>query len=197
MSSLSQHIGAAQVTSDVIKAQLRDMIAKLGRYSTKTGKFLLLLNTWAAKFTNKDITVYPETLHVLGQKQMKGSTITQFTKHLRGEVMIKMGLVVMWTMTPVANTVKDWAAEELHANPGKALVIGDPNIRKTQERRMEKLVLVRMVKMAKIVNFVMKDAWSLWFNTLRSERNDEGICLTLVLEWMLEIVIGGGSWVGW
>lgn len=38
---------------------------------------------------------------------------------------------------------------------------------------------------------VLKKNYRFWINTQRAEENNEGECLRLVLEWMLELVIDG------
>ncbi|KAF8177356.1 hypothetical protein K438DRAFT_1978647 [Mycena galopus ATCC 62051] len=81
-------------------------------------------------------------------------------------------------------SMKDWAAHDHHANllflvhhpdhdgPGKA-------IRAILESRMKEMV-----------NSIKKDGHSVWVNKVRAERNSDGKCLELVLNWMVDLVIG-------
>ncbi|KAJ7817443.1 hypothetical protein B0H14DRAFT_2602030 [Mycena olivaceomarginata] len=150
-------------------------------------------------------------------------TKKQFMDHPHGACEITIGLAVFWTSTPVFHRVRDYhrfslavltpvshkveerMAQGLHCNlvllihapkvqvkasPGKFLVIGEPNITKEHDGKVKTTdaLFSRMVKMIKSVH---KKA--VWVNHQRTERNGSGHCLALVLEWMVDLVIGGVS----
>ncbi|KAF8146378.1 hypothetical protein K438DRAFT_2093771 [Mycena galopus ATCC 62051] len=156
---------------------------------------------------NGRITVFPKPIFfTTNNKKIKAipfkpfSTMTQFTKHSRRDAMITLGLVLVWTEKPVTMSMKDWAAHDHHANllffvhhpdhdgPGKAIVIGEPNVFRNTDRTQRAIWESRMKEM---VNSIKKDGHSVWVNKVRAERNSDGKCLELVLRWMVDLVIGG------
>ncbi|KAF8174829.1 hypothetical protein K438DRAFT_1771415 [Mycena galopus ATCC 62051] len=155
---------------------------------------------------NGRITVFPKPIFTTNNKKIKAipfkpfSTMTQFTKHSRRDAMITLGLVLVWTEKPVTMSMKDWAAHDHHANllffvhhpdhdgPGKAIVIGEPNVFRNTDRTQRAILESRMKEM---VNSIKKDWHSVWVNKVRAERNSDGKCLELVLRWMVDLVIGG------
>ncbi|KAJ7861956.1 hypothetical protein B0H13DRAFT_1867666 [Mycena leptocephala] len=150
-------------------------------------------------------------------------TMKQFMDHPHVACEITIGLAVFWTSTPVFHKVRDYhrfslavltpvshkveerMAQSLHCNlvllihapkvqgkasPGKVLVIGEPNITKEHDGKVKTtdVLFSRMVKMIKSVHNK-----AVWVNHQRTERNVSGHCLALVLEWMVDLVVGGVS----
>jgi hypothetical protein len=128
------------------------------------------------------------------------STMTQFTKHPRRDAVITLGLALVWTEKPVTMSMNDWAAHDHHANliflvhhpdhngPGKAIVIGEPNVFQNTDRTQRAILESRMKEMVKSIK---KEEHSVWVNKVRAERNSNGKCLELVLKWMVDLVVGG------
>ncbi|KAJ7847475.1 hypothetical protein B0H14DRAFT_2583561 [Mycena olivaceomarginata] len=158
--------------------------------------FLVKLAKAATANPNGRIAVFPKPIFfTTNQKKIKAipfqpfSTITQFTKHPHRDA-----------KKPVTMSIKDWAAHDHHANllflvhhpdhngPGKAIVIGEPNVFRNTDRTQGAILESRMKEMVKSIK---KEEHSVWVNKVRAERNSNGKCLELVLRWMVDLVIGG------
>ncbi|KAJ7831921.1 hypothetical protein B0H14DRAFT_3463721 [Mycena olivaceomarginata] len=74
--------------------------------------------------------------------------------------------------------------------PGKVVVICEPNITDV-EARESKAADILQSRMCEILKGNELRINQVWVNNKRRERNDVGICLTLALEWMVELVAGG------
>ncbi|KAJ7877442.1 hypothetical protein B0H14DRAFT_2567810 [Mycena olivaceomarginata] len=163
--------------------------------------FLVRLAKAATANPNGRITVFPKPIFFMSNnKKMKDipfkpfSTMTQFTKHPRRDAMITLELVLVWMEKT------DWAALNHHANliflvhhpdrdgPGKAIVIGEPNVFRNGDRTQRGILESQMKKMVKSIK---KEEHSVWVNKMRAERNSDGKCLELVLSWMVDLVVGG------
>jgi hypothetical protein len=127
------------------------------------------------------------------------STMTQFIKHPCRDAVITLGLALVWTEKPVTMSIQDWAALDHHANliflvhhpdrdgPGKAIVIGEPNVFRNGDRSQRAILESRMKEMVKSIK---KEEHSVWVNKMRAEQNSDGKCLELVLSWMVDLVAG-------
>ncbi|KAF8187903.1 hypothetical protein K438DRAFT_1764611 [Mycena galopus ATCC 62051] len=130
-------------------------IPKTAGKGSKTVLFLKMLHAYAAPPDNK-ITVFPTPIFI--DKKMKGlpfksfSTVSQFTRHPRGDALIALGLAIVWIEKPVGVTVKAWAVRDHHANllffvhhpdrdgPGKAIVVGEPNVARNKDRTQKAIL---------------------------------------------------------
>ncbi|KAF8146023.1 hypothetical protein K438DRAFT_1781384 [Mycena galopus ATCC 62051] len=182
-------------------------IPKTDGKGIKSIPFLVKLAKGATANPNGRITVFPKPIFfTTNKKKIKAipfkpfSTMTQFTKHPCRDAVITLGLVLVWTAKPVTMSMKDWAAHDHHANllflvhhpnhdgPGKAIVIGEPNVFRNTDRTQRAILESRMKEM---VNSIKKDGHSVWVNKVWAERNSDGKCLELVLRWMVDLVIDG------
>lgn len=108
------------------------------------------------------------------------------------------------TIGIVTQTVEDRVATEWHSNlllvvngnlgSGKDLIVGEPNATdddqytiETDPRKVFEAPMARLLDSKS----VREKKYRIWVNTMRTEENTEGICLRLVLEWMLELVVRG------
>ncbi|KAJ7508031.1 hypothetical protein B0H11DRAFT_1902342 [Mycena galericulata] len=111
---------------------------------------------------------------------------------------------------PVGKPVEKWAKEPMHCNmmvlihaphvpgrrsTGEILLICEPNITdvEAREHKAKYILKSRMCEMLKEIGSSVKHVWA---NNKRKERNNVGICLTLALEWMVELVAGGVNGLG-
>ncbi|KAJ7431581.1 hypothetical protein B0H11DRAFT_1941456 [Mycena galericulata] len=96
-----------------------------------------------------------------------------------------IGLAV-WPENPVGKPVE---------NTGEILLICEPNITdvEAREHKAKYILKSRMCEMLKEIGSRVKHVW---VNNKRKERNNVGICLTLALEWMVELVAGGVNGLG-
>ncbi|KAJ6570002.1 hypothetical protein B0H10DRAFT_2354793 [Mycena sp. CBHHK59/15] len=88
----------------------------------------------------------------------------------------------------------------IHCKPHSAFTIGlavwpedNPVDVEAREHKAENVLKSRMVEMLKEIGSRVKQVW---VNNKRPERNNDGICLTLALEWMVELVDGGEKGLG-
>jgi hypothetical protein len=72
--------------------------------------------------------------------------------------------------------------------PGKAIVIGEPNVFRNSDRSQRAILESQMKKMVKSIK---KEEHSVWVNKMRAEKNSDRKCLELVLSWMVDLVVGG------
>ncbi|KAJ6618542.1 hypothetical protein B0H10DRAFT_2029124 [Mycena sp. CBHHK59/15] len=108
--------------------------------------------------------------------------------------------LAVWPANPVGRSVAEWANDPMHCNvmvlihaqrgPGKVLLICEPNITEVEERerKADKILSSRMVE---FINAIHSRFTEVWVNHERRERNETGICLRLVLKWMVEMVAAG------
>ncbi|KAJ6548299.1 hypothetical protein B0H10DRAFT_2129359 [Mycena sp. CBHHK59/15] len=113
--------------------------------------------------------------------------------------------LAVWPANPVGRSVAEWANDPMHCNvmvlihapkipglcgPGKVLLICEPNITEVEERerKADKILSSHMVE---FINAIHPRFTEVWVNHERRERNETGICLCLVLEWMVEMVAAG------
>ncbi|KAJ6628083.1 hypothetical protein B0H10DRAFT_1940640 [Mycena sp. CBHHK59/15] len=77
----------------------------------------------------------------------------------------------------------------------KILLVCELNITdvEAREHKAENVLKSRMVEMLKEIGSRVKQVW---VNNKRPECNNDGICLTLALEWMVELVDGGEKGLG-
>ncbi|KAJ7850523.1 hypothetical protein B0H14DRAFT_2581958 [Mycena olivaceomarginata] len=106
---------------------------------------------------------------------------------------------------PVTETIAEWLDKDFHSNvlmvihstrnpsSGKALVICEPNVVDNDDDDEEpiKIPNVRMQKMIKKVRGKMAKKSVVFINNERPETNTRRICLTLALEWMVQLIAGG------
>ncbi|KAJ6565415.1 hypothetical protein B0H10DRAFT_1965693 [Mycena sp. CBHHK59/15] len=130
--------------------------------------------------------------------------------HCKPHSAFTIGLAVWPEDNPVGMSVEDWANNHpWHCNvmvlmhpptplarkSGKILLVCEPNITdvEAREHKAENVLKSRMVEMLKEIGSRVKQVW---VNNKRPERNNDGICLTLALEWMVELVDGGEKGLG-
>jgi hypothetical protein len=137
--------------------------------------------------------------------QLKGfGSLQQFFEMKRDGCPITLALVCLWESPPVTETIAEWLDKDFHSNvlmvihstrnpsPGKALVICEPNIvdKDDDDEEPMKIPNVRMQKMIKKVRGKMAKKSVVFINNERPETNTSGICLTLALEWMVQLIAG-------
>ncbi|KAK7032943.1 hypothetical protein R3P38DRAFT_3186487 [Favolaschia claudopus] len=113
--------------------------------------------------------------------------------------------LVVCPANPGGITVKQWAAKPMHCNmlvlvsppkipgyqsAGKVIVVCEPNITDV-EAREHKAKVVLQHRIFSMLQHIKKTSKQIWVNNKRQERNNKGICLQLVLEWMVELVSCG------
>ncbi|KAJ7897941.1 hypothetical protein B0H14DRAFT_3581553 [Mycena olivaceomarginata] len=166
-------------------------IPKTDGKGIKSIPFLVRLAKAATANPNGRITVFPKSIFFTSNnKKMKDipfkpfSTMTQFTKHPRRDAVITLGLALVWTEKPVTMSIQDWAALNHHANliflvhhpdrdgPGKAIVIGEPNVFRNGDRTQRAILESRMKEMVKSIK---KEEHSVWVNKMRAERNSDAV----------------------
>ncbi|KAJ7931979.1 hypothetical protein B0H13DRAFT_1857395 [Mycena leptocephala] len=88
----------------------------------------------------------------------------------------------------------------IHCKPQGAFTIGmaawpedNPVDVEAREHKATIVLKSRMVDMLKEIGSRMKQVW---VNNKQPEHNNDGICLTLALEWMVELVDGGKKGLG-
>ncbi|KAJ7898850.1 hypothetical protein B0H14DRAFT_2556911 [Mycena olivaceomarginata] len=164
-------------------------IPKTDGKGIKSIPFLVRLAKAATANPNGRITVFPKPIFFTSNnKKMKDipfkpfSTMTQFTKHPRRDAVITLGLALVWTEKPVTMSIQDWAALDHHANliflvhhpdrdgPGKAIVIGEPNVFRNGDRTQRAILESRMKEMVKSIK---KEQHSVWVNKMRGQGRAE------------------------
>ncbi|KAJ6551099.1 hypothetical protein B0H10DRAFT_1968571 [Mycena sp. CBHHK59/15] len=131
--------------------------------------------------------------------------------HCKPHSAFTIGLAGWPEDNPVGMSVEDWANNHpWHCNvmvlmhpphtpgkkgPGKILLVCEPNITdvEAREHKAENVLKSRMVEMLKEIGSRVKQVW---VNNKCPDRNNDGICLTLALEWMVELVDGGEKGLG-
>ncbi|KAJ7681098.1 hypothetical protein B0H17DRAFT_1076802 [Mycena rosella] len=198
------------LTNDPLEAGLRASIAQIGDRAGETAGILSELQEFANRH-NQPIQIHPQPIMFTDEKSKKNtwsgrafapfSTLPQFLNagaHLRDR-QISVALVIVWSVNPTARTFEEWSAEDLHAllfvqvhplcgatrgQVPKALLICDVNcLTKTGAPEL----LPRTRKLLKVSGVLRTQ----YINFPRAERNTRGICLTLALEWILELVVQG------
>jgi hypothetical protein len=108
---------------------------------------------------------------------------------------------VIWTIKPATHTLDKWL-KSLHVNitilihpPSrvhfrcpKVYVIGEPSIGPIE---MKHRTVVGVVTAPMCALLVLNSKWLVWCNRPCPERNSEGHCLALDLEWLVELVVLG------
>ncbi|KAJ7810691.1 hypothetical protein B0H14DRAFT_3880451 [Mycena olivaceomarginata] len=190
-----------------MEASLRADILNIGGRAFATGPFFERLGAFATTL-QRDIHIHRKPLFHATRSAKLGGTMAKsgqfkgygaaaaFWKARPNNCEISMALAVPWMMPPAGTTWEDFRGSEFHAvlfvlihappgpgstSAGKALLIGDVNT--SGEQHDDLLPRVKtLLTNAPTHRFV---------NLARTECNDRGICLTLALEWMLELVIRG------
>ncbi|KAJ7854019.1 hypothetical protein B0H13DRAFT_1903831 [Mycena leptocephala] len=198
------------LTEHRMELSLRKLIVTVGKQSEATGPFLELLGWFAALLHPDEFIVYPKPFLFRDRgekdactiKHLRAfSTFKQFAEYPRQKCSVTLGLAVIWTVKPVTHTIKTWL-KSLHVNvvmlfhpPSgahsccpKVYVIGEPNIGPVEMRHH----MVAGVVSARMRNLLgQKNTRPVWSNRRRPERNDEGHCLALGLEWLVDLVMLG------
>ncbi|KAJ7932170.1 hypothetical protein B0H13DRAFT_1857301 [Mycena leptocephala] len=180
-----------------MELSFRKLIVTVGKQSEATGPFLELLGlseTPLFRDREEKDTCTIKHLHAF-------STFKQFTEYPCQKCSVTLGLAVIWTVKLVTHTIETWL-KSLHVNvvmlfhpPSgahsrcpKVYVIGEHNIGPVEMRHHT---------VAGVVSAWMRDLLSqkntrpVWSNRPCPEQNDEGHCLALGLEWLVELVVLG------
>ncbi|KAJ6610184.1 hypothetical protein B0H10DRAFT_2061090 [Mycena sp. CBHHK59/15] len=103
--------------------------------------------------------------------------------------------LAVWPANPVGRSVAEWANDPMHCNVmvlihAPKFLDYAPNITEVEERerKADKILSSHMVE---FINAIHPRFTEVWVNHERRERNETGICLCLVLEWMVEMVAAG------
>ncbi|KAJ7863612.1 hypothetical protein B0H14DRAFT_2737722 [Mycena olivaceomarginata] len=129
---------------------------------------------------------------------MSFSTVDQLIDFPRQDCPITIGLISLWEQKGVGITQAEFLSNDFHANflmvvhapngvnpsPGKALVVGDPNVINTIEGIPNK-------RMGALVNHARRKLKGspVFLNRVRPVRNSNGECLQLVLRWILDLIL--------
>ncbi|KAJ7437527.1 hypothetical protein FB451DRAFT_1305494 [Mycena latifolia] len=187
-----------------VEESLWTEILNIGGRAFTTGPFLERLGSFA-KTLKRDIYVHPKALfHVSGEAK-RGATQAKwgqfnaygtaggFWKKRPDQCEVSLALAVAWTKPPPSASWAEFRDAEFHAilfalihappgpgsmSAGKALLIGDVNNEDDDLLPRVKTLLAN----APTNRFV---------NLPRTEINNRGVCLTLALEWMVELVVRG------
>ncbi|KAF8205642.1 hypothetical protein K438DRAFT_1818178 [Mycena galopus ATCC 62051] len=215
----SYHVPSPCLTSHPKEKALRALILRLGENLGQTRAYLTQLGQFASELGD-EIRVFSSPIMFADDTRKRAAycsyipfqpyaTVDGLLRCSRGSSTITMGLAVSTGEKSVGMTLEKWMAIPRQVNlillihapvdttresPGKALVIGDLNIH-SNSNKLDGLVSSGMVRLVQhAVNGAPK--LSTWVNDRREERDTHWISLTLMLEWMLEIVIGGAHGLG-
>ncbi|KAJ7032688.1 hypothetical protein C8F04DRAFT_1184880 [Mycena alexandri] len=191
------------VTNSALESDLRLEIYAIGDDANLLGAWLPQLDT----FAGPQINVYNRAImYTDGHDKLNFArwvsglndfgTMSDFVhpKIRGGEgAKITLGLVIFRALPRAGRSAAAWSTQAWHSNilvnissdtrGCKSLLICDPNV----INNVENPVKGKMAGMLK----VKRTPTNRWINNVRSERNSDGICLTLCLEWMMEIVTAG------
>ncbi|KAJ6601641.1 hypothetical protein B0H10DRAFT_2230499 [Mycena sp. CBHHK59/15] len=183
-----------------LEASLCADILNIGGHAFTTRPFFERLGAFATML-QRDIHIHGKPLFHATRAAKLGSTIAksgQFKGFSAAAAFWKAGPnnCEIWMTPPVGTTWEDFRDSDFHAvlfvlihappGPGststsKVLLIGDINTSGEQHDHLLPRVKMLLAN-APTHRFV---------NLAHTERNRHGVCLTLVLEWMLELVIRG------
>ncbi|KAJ7065951.1 hypothetical protein B0H15DRAFT_972854 [Mycena belliarum] len=196
---------APVMTASPAEVALREEILAIGSQSGTTRDFLTALGDFAKELGTK-VSIHRNPIMWDAARNRKagaafeayGTMSSLAITRPPGSTMT-LALVIPWTKSPWGLSDAEFLAQDFHAVvfaiiypsapvlpgvPGKALLIADPNIVSADDpnpfdTRLNTLLGVKKMPVHKFVNLP------------RQERNSAGICLTLALEWMVEMVIKG------
>ncbi|KAJ6461960.1 hypothetical protein DFH09DRAFT_1114141 [Mycena vulgaris] len=197
-------------TGTPAEAELREQIVQIGTRAGATNKWLRMLDAFA-ETTSTGFSVSPRPILFDDANKRKGvfgspsfasfGAMSSFLKNRPRRCEFSLALAIVWTENPTGKNFDNWCANDLHAiplvivhppagapvrsaGPRKVMVVADPNVASatTAEPFSARLNTLISTGNAPATKFI---------NLPRSERNGTGICLTLALEWMLELVAAG------
>ncbi|KAJ7694051.1 hypothetical protein B0H14DRAFT_3905756 [Mycena olivaceomarginata] len=190
-------------------AHINTEIDRLGHHADDAGPILCRLDC-LSKATTKVFKVVPSPVMYknIDEKKPKNrprplsmmsfSTVDQLIDFPRQDCPITIGLISLWEQKGVGITQAEFLSNDFHANflmvvhapngvnpsPGKALVVGDPNVINTVEGIPNK-------RMGALVNHARRKLKGspVFLNRVRPVRNSNGECLQLVLRWILDLIL--------
>ncbi|KAJ7809111.1 hypothetical protein B0H14DRAFT_2867632, partial [Mycena olivaceomarginata] len=190
-------------------AHINTEIDRLGHHADDAGPVLCRLDC-LSKATTKVFKVVPSPVMYknIDEKKPKNrprplsmmsfSTVDQLIDFPRQDCPITIGLISLWEQKGVGITRAEFLSNDFHANflmvfhapngvnpsPGKALVVGDPNVINTVEGIPNK-------RMGALVNHARRKLRGspVFLNRVRPVRNSNGECLQLVLRWILDLIL--------
>ncbi|KAJ7076964.1 hypothetical protein B0H15DRAFT_862663 [Mycena belliarum] len=196
---------APVMTASPAEVALRKEILAIGSQSGTTRDFLTALGDFAKELGTK-ISIHRNPIMWDAARNRKAGAafkpfgaISSLAITRPPGSTITLALVIPWTKSPWGLSDAEFLAQDFHAVvlviiypsapvlpgvPGKTLLIADPNIVSADDpnpfdTRLNTLLGVKKMPTNRFVNLP------------RQERNSAGICLTLALEWMVEMVIKG------
>ncbi|KAJ6537100.1 hypothetical protein B0H19DRAFT_1182507 [Mycena capillaripes] len=174
-----------------VEASLRADILDIGGRGFATGPFLRGLGNLATML-QRDIHIHGKPLFHATRAAKLGGTMAKsgqfkdygsaaaFWKARPNNCEISMALAVPWMTPPAGTTWKDFRDSDFHAVLF-ALLVGDVNASVEEHEDL----------LPRIKTLLVDAPTHRFLNLARNEPNVRGVCLTLALEWMLELVIGG------
>ncbi|KAJ7628053.1 hypothetical protein B0H17DRAFT_1110332 [Mycena rosella] len=180
-------------------AGLRASIIQIDDHAGETAGILGELQEFVKRY-NQPIQIHPQPIMFTDKKRKKKYLVGPSS--IRGPTcdhQILVILVIVWSVNPTARTFEEWSMEDLHAllfiqvhplcsatrgQVPKALLICNVN-------SFTKMGALELLPHTRKLLEVPGIPCTQYINFPHAERNTQGICLTLVLEWILELVMQG------
>ncbi|KAJ7071920.1 hypothetical protein B0H15DRAFT_869685 [Mycena belliarum] len=199
---------APLLTLHPAERDLRAQIAAIGTHSGATPPFLAAFHSFA-KEINPLFSVHEKPIMFTRRKQLTGAefesfgSISSFANLRPANCNMSLALVVLWTKSPPPIThPQEFINQDFSAvvmviihpeantpkgtvvNSGRALLVANPNIAHEHDNQPFSPRLTTFLKCDRLPS-------NQFLSLPRPERSTQGTCLTLALEWMLEMVVQG------
>ncbi|KAJ7067459.1 hypothetical protein C8F01DRAFT_1365532 [Mycena amicta] len=210
--AIASYINPAPLTQSAVQAEVYRAVHVAGCRPANARLFLRVLNELASETRGdcwivRDPLAYRDATHKRAKKFSSAAfqvfgTLSAFTLPDSRQLYTMALFAFPCKANLLGMTKKQIAAMEWHANAvvmidhpegaGRDLVVFEPNVTGVEARENSIRRIFQPWMGGLLVSDEIRPRYArLWVNNKRRTRNNEGICLPLVLEWMIEVVTQG------